>query len=197
MQARLLFERRSVLPPLSEGCKRCNGPQKSDCMGEELDEFLSPHRVFAESDLSVPSKRVTLMDNFDIVDDTFASLIQFSISSGFFALRFGSGMIDSDIIAFEPNNNVITVADRYANQHGLPKQDITFGGTNDVVVLGYDMSGGVSKVKFSRKLDTGDPNDKVIVNGTNDIIFAYHDASKLLTYHSYRGSKTIDLRKSE
>ena len=98
MQARLLFERRSVLPPLSEGCKRCNGPQKSDCMGEELDEFLSPHRVFAESDLSVPSKRVTLMDNFalhfDIVDDMFVGLIQFSLIPGFFALGFGSGMID-------------------------------------------------------------------------------------------------------
>mgnify|MGYP000846909988 FL=1 len=187
--------------PCHEGCKRCNGPQKSDCMGEELYEFLSLHRVLLEGDLSLPSKKVSLKKgytlHFDFLNDTFIGLIEFNISNGFFGLGFGTNMTNADIIAFETNNNEITVTDRWSKEHGKPSLDTELGGTNDVTRLGYELSGGVSKVKFSRKMNTGDKYDKVIVNGENDMIFSYSTTSKVLDYHeNNRMAKKLDLSKS-
>jgi len=53
-------------------------------------------------------------------------------------------------------SNKIYATDSFSKDYAPPSNDLNFGGTNDIVLLGqeYDV-GGLTTVKFRRSLDTG------------------------------------------
>ena len=83
------------------------------------------------------------------------------------------------------NGSSASIQDYYSRFHYRPSLDTTLGGTEDLT----DISGGVNKIgyvdlKFSRKLDTGDKFDEVIVADKEiDICWAHKEGTLGITQH--------------
>lgn len=105
---------------------------------------------------------------------------------GYFALGFGSGMDNVDIIACEKINGEIKVSDKWSIGKNTPLDDSIFGGTDDLERTGFDFKDqdGWSLVTFKRKLNTGDKYDYVITKELTTMEFAFSSLPTL----SYHGS---------
>ena len=92
-------------------------------------------------------------------------------------------MKDSDMIIAElTDSNQVTVNDYYSNSYNAPSLDVERGGKNDVSLLGYsDYSTKKERiVKFQRKQNTGDSQDKSLSpNSKLDIIVAKTGSKKM------------------
>ena len=78
---------------------------------------------------------------------------------GYFSLGFGSTMDNLDLIIVEKNENEkMILSDSWSKTRKKPVPDISLGGSNDLILLGYIMKDeeGFSMVKFNRKLNTSD-----------------------------------------
>ena len=182
------------------GCDYCTGPLETHCLNEVSSIQSSNLRALSEQDLAMPSKTFNLARGFvlhgEIQGDNFIGLVEFNATKGWFALGFGESMTKADIIIFETNDNQITITDRWSKGHGRPAIDSSLAdGKSDVTRLGYEIVNGNYRVKFSRKLNTGDAYDRVIVNGENPIIYAYGEKPTISIHKSF-GQVTIDLSKS-
>lgn len=77
------------------------------------------------------------------------------------SLGFGSETMQNlDIVSFERvDQSILTIHDRYSNAYDFPLEDIDLGGISNYILLGYYLENNLIKVKFKRKLDTGDSYD--------------------------------------
>ena len=148
----------------------------------------TPGRMLQSTgDTTLPSNSFTISDLFEIYfefDNTDITMaIQCNKPGQYFSIGFGSEMMmGSDMWVFQIQDNAITAGDYLGVGHRPPSLDTTAGGTNDLVLLGYEINSAYSLVKVKRALDTGDSNDVPIHQGTMDLIYAT-GAKPTMTYH--------------
>ena len=80
----------------------------------------------------------------------------------------------------------------YSKTNEPPWPDtLLIGGTDDINVLGYDLGEdekGKLKIKFRRKMDTGDVNDYVIKREITNFIYSFNkDTYDLIGHSTNRG----------
>ena len=101
-------------------------------------------------------------------------------------------MAGADIITVEANGDDGVMKDRHALRNGIePPLD-----TVNNWVLKTVRNGSKNIYFITRKLNTGDTEDNIIVNGTNNMIFAYGPTSTIKYHTSARRSPfsmTIDV----
>ena len=121
--------------------------------------------------------------------------IQFTItysSVGWVGIGLGTRMAGADIITVEANGDDGVMKDRHALRNGIePPLD-----TVNNWVLKTVRNGSKNIYFITRKLNTGDTEDNIIVNGTNNMIFAYGPTSTIKYHTSARRSPfsmTIDV----
>ena len=68
----------------------------------------------------------------------------------------------------------------------MPTPDVQIGGRDDLFNKAGFYEDGLTVLRFSRKLDTGDARDHVIHSdgSTNQVIFAFHPYSKVCSQAS-------------
>jgi len=118
--------------------------------------------------------------------------------TGWVAIGFEptTGMKDADMILGYVSGGRVLVLDQHATgTFGPHPSDTELGGTSDILDSGGSESGGVTVIEFSRKLNTGDRFDRVLVPGsTTRFIWAMADADVPTTQHNIaRGSGQLVL----
>eukprot|EP00898_Chlorokybus_atmophyticus_P007760 jgi/Chlat1/7986/Chrsp7S07774 len=96
------------------------------------------------------------------------------------------GMVGADITIgyISASDGSVVVNDYWADNYATPVLDTVRGGQNSVMALSGSTADGYTTISFARKLDTGDPYDRVIAtSGPVDIIYAYNPTVTTLTYH--------------
>ncbi len=151
----------------------------------------SPRMLQSNGDVSLPSSSFIiggiLQVYFDIDSTDITMAIQCNNPGVYFAIGFGStGMAGSDIWVFTISGGQIHASDRYGAGYFAPPTDTSNGGTDDLTLLGYELTSSSSLVKVKRALKTGDPNDYALSQGTVDLIYAV-GSSGILAYHATRG----------
>lgn len=117
-------------------------------------------------------------------------------TNGYVAIGFepAQRMQDADIILGFVKDGKATVADMFSTgPTGPHPPDEQQGGKNDVTVFGGSNKDGVTVIEFERKLDTGDPKDKVIKIGDNKIIWAISEEASFSAKHPKRGGGVLKL----
>jgi len=109
--------------------------------------------------------------------------IQFNKPDQFFGLGLGTQMFGADIWAFQVINGKVEVHDYHGIGEQMPVLDTSSGGQDNLQVLGSKVTPTSTFIKFTRALDTGDINDKVIKSGPTDFIWSTANGSPTLTYH--------------
>lgn len=67
---------------------------------------------------------------------------------------------DMWVFEVDPTNGTINASDCYGQSYSGPSFDVSAGGKNDLILLGYAVNvKGSTAVKFKRLLDTGDKYD--------------------------------------
>jgi hypothetical protein len=77
-------------------------------------------------------------------------------STNYFGFGIGTAMnAAGDMWIFETVGGVVTCIDAFSKDYAPPTNDLSNGGTNDIVIVGqeYD-NNGFTTVKFRRLLDT-------------------------------------------
>eukprot|EP01116_Phalansterium_solitarium_P021526 TRINITY_DN6724_c0_g1_i1.p1 TRINITY_DN6724_c0_g1~~TRINITY_DN6724_c0_g1_i1.p1 ORF type:complete len:351 (-),score=132.84 TRINITY_DN6724_c0_g1_i1:207-1259(-) len=99
-------------------------------------------------------------------------------------------MPGSDIIMACVVDGVTTLSDRYATAHVVPTVDRV----NDVTLISGHQTPTSTVLRFSRRLDTGDPQDYALVpNRVTYVLYAFSDSPDFNTNHVARGAMRIDL----
>jgi hypothetical protein len=118
--------------------------------------------------------------------------------SGWVAIGFEptTAMKDADMILGYVSGGQATVLDQYATGiFGPHPSDTELGGTYDILKADGSESGGVTVIEFSRKLNTGDRFDKVLIPGsTVRFIWSMADTDVPTVQHNIaRGSGQLVL----
>lgn len=123
-------------------------------------------------------------------------------STAWFGIGFGNAMNkaqDMWIFQVDKANNKIYATDSFSKDYAPPSNDLNFGGTNDIVLLGqeYDV-GGLTTVKFRRSLDTGDVNDIILEKKVQSAMWAIGiEGDYDVKYHGQqKGLFTVDMSES-
>jgi Animal haem peroxidase/7 transmembrane sweet-taste receptor of 3 GCPR/DOMON domain len=103
-------------------------------------------------------------------------------------------------------SGTVEARDSFALDVGVPTLDTDLaGGTDDVFDVAGEQGAGWSRVRFSRRLDTGDADfDRPIRDGLTNVIFAYNPDTDELRYHGptrnannlinfYEGQELVEL----
>jgi hypothetical protein len=122
----------------------------------------------------------------------------FAGASGMVAVGFDPSvrMKDADmIIGFREGAGDFELHDAWSiGQTGPHPDDADEGGTFDLMEYTIKESGGETTAEFTRKLVTGDSLDKDIPrDGKLKVIWATSDTDAFETYHTRRGTATIDM----
>jgi len=137
---------------------------------------------------------------YDSSADIIHYMIQ-SFSSGWIGLGLYSDpgtMKNADIVTCRLVNNATgqwEIADSYALDVGKPAQDVTLGGTDDLIDTSGEYRNGITTCRFSKPRATGDQWDKPVLDGLAKVIFAFHPTLSDLVYHgpTRSSSAQIDL----
>jgi ferredoxin-NADP reductase len=102
--------------------------------------------------------------------------------TGWFSMGIGSGMADADIWMMRHTNGLGEIVDTSSSGYVMPSQD----GSQDLTLIESKEEGGKTTITFSRALDTGDGDDKVINRGATDtpVIFAWSKTSDAYGFHA-------------
>jgi len=156
--------------------------------------------IMRVGDVSLPPNLFTINNNlfnvyYDFVPEgNITMTIKFNAGAQYFGLGLGTTMTGSDIWVFNVVNNKVTANDCYGAGNIPPPQDTSNGGQNNLQVLGYELAPTYTIVKFTRALNTGDPNDQFIQPGLTDFIWATQPGSPIETYHGEnRGTLVVNL----
>ncbi|CAD8105493.1 unnamed protein product [Paramecium primaurelia] len=124
-------------------------------------------------EFSQDQKEVTMMIEIDKIS--------------YFSFGLGKSMSDADVWVFEIDKNVIIGTDSHCSKHQVPPTDVSSGGTNDIIILGYYYNeNGKSGVKFKRKANTGDKYDKELKQQKGvDFIWAHGKNDQSLKVSSH------------
>jgi hypothetical protein len=177
----------------------CYGPPKncgSDvCMGGSCVPDVAP--PLPACHYSNPFGSFNLW--WEFVGGDSISIVFQMIGNSYTAFGIGSGMTNADIVvSFTQSNGQRYVRDYYTPTPGSPRLDTDNGGTDDLTntFIASDGWGQPSKTWFTRKLNTGDSKDNVIVNGTNNFIYAFGEegiAGQLQYHGPNRNQISVDL----
>jgi len=80
-------------------------------------------------------------------------------------------------------NLTAEITDRYALDVGPPALDISIGGEDNILEFSVEHIDGNTICQFTRKVDTGDKWDKVILGGQTKLMFAFNPETTDLVYH--------------
>ncbi len=111
------------------------------------------------------------------------------VSVGFDPTRM---MKDANIIIGYVKGTEVVIDDQFGIRTTSHKPDTELGGTNDVTILGGSDTGGITTLRFSIPLDSGDTFDRKIEKGNEyTILVAYGARDNLTSYHKKRGKVKI------
>ena len=106
----------------------------------------------------------TMTLDWVISGDEIQFRLQCQILSGYCALGFAGSMSDCDMIAALSDGKNVQLQDYYSYNHDIPGTDEKLGGVNNLVYIsGGVNANGTIDVTFTRKLNTGDSFDQVII----------------------------------
>jgi len=145
----------------------------------------------SNGDISLPASSFTIENYFNIhfdIDSTdITMVIQCTNPGRYFAIVFATQMARSDMWVFTLNSGQIIAEDYYGTGYFTPPTDTSGGGTNDLTVLGYEITSSYSLVKVKRALNTGDSRDYGINEGNTGLIFATGPSNSLVNHGPTRG----------
>ena len=167
---------------------------------EENVEYFNEEGVLLFEDLSdavvinnltLPAHSFIINENYTVyydlnTADYITVAINFTMPGVWFGLGFGSMKDGSDLWAFTIVNNSVVATDM-TGQPGYqpPKPDTALNGTNNLIILGQEVTPEYTFVKVQRLLDTSDPIDIAIHPNTNTSVLWSHGVSDTLSYHGY------------
>lgn len=150
-------------------------------------------------DVSLPSNTFKIQNWIDVYyefapEGNITMALRLNAANEFFGFGWGTSMSGSDIWVFNIVNNEVQASDRTGVGHQEPLLDTALGGTDNLQVLGYELTSSYTLVKVTRALNTGDTFDAVIQPGPTDIIWATAVGSPTVTYHmDTKGTMNVDL----
>jgi len=152
-------------------------------------------------DISLPPNSFSIGALFDVYyefspQESITMAIKFKVPNQYFSVGLGTSMFGSDIWVFDIINSEIQATDCVGIGHTVPPLDTDQGGQNNLQVLGFEITPSYSLIKFTRPLNTHDPNDQVISPGPTNIIWATGPATNMVYHGAARGAITVDLVKS-
>jgi cytochrome b involved in lipid metabolism len=106
----------------------------------------------------------------------------------------GTSMAGGDMIICSTQSGSPACLDYYAPAHTNPVLDSSSGGSNDVILLSYSFTNGITKYTYRRPLSASDSYDRAISTSSSSltpIIFAVGQ-SPTLAYHRERGTATLN-----
>ena len=136
--------------------------------------------------------------SWTVLDDALRLQLTVGSEVTWVGLGYGDSMSGSDISFCEITHTPalsVRITDRWASGHSLPVLDTALGGTDDIADPSISEVDGKVRLSFTRKLVTGDSNDKnILLPETNNFIFAF-STSPGISYHGYgfRAAASLDL----
>ena len=156
-------------------------------------ECESKGRILTSSgDITLPPYSFIIQDYFEVYfefDTTDITMVIKCTTPGrYFSLGFGSSkMSGSDMWVFTLKNSAVQAVDYYGTGDFTPPTDTSGGGTNDLVLLGWELTSSYSLAKVKRALHTGDSRDVTLSQAETDIIFATGPSHSLVDHGPTRG----------
>ncbi len=117
-------------------------------------------------------------------------------TDGWVAVGFDptSLMKDANIIIGFVRDGAPEIRDDFGSWYTSHDPDESQGGSNDVIIRGGSESGKKTELAFALPLDSGDPNDRTLVEGkTYTVILAYGTVDDFTTRHKKRTRVEITL----
>ncbi|CDW87608.1 cytochrome b5-like heme steroid binding domain containing protein [Stylonychia lemnae] len=121
--------------------------------------------------------------------------------NNFFAVGFGSQMVNTDMILTQSRGNLSTAYDLWSTRHGRPSTDEV-----QDIKYGFIWNETHTTFQIDRKIDTGDTAQDFVVivvrffitfiiykGEPMSMIFSYHTSSATLTKHTNKGGFTMTL----
>jgi hypothetical protein len=105
-------------------------------------------------------------------------------------------MADANIIIGYVENGELFISDDYGVGAIRHEHDVDNGGEDDIVDAEGEERDGVTVIRFTIPLDSGDAMDKPLVPGNSYKVIVAHGpngADDFGTYHATRGSFEMDL----
>ncbi|PRP82273.1 amine oxidase [Planoprotostelium fungivorum] len=139
------------------------------------------------------------------MNDTFVNFTMSALTDGWIGVGFNDVNVMSKgdmIVGWVDSHGRGHLHDQYSPNEDMPQNDSEYGGVNDVVLYEATRIDGLLKIRFGRKLVTGDAKDHDIIDKNLYILWAYggtfsEDSTKRGTpwygLHSERGGNSINL----
>jgi hypothetical protein len=103
-------------------------------------------------------------------------------------------MKDANIIIGYVENGNVVIEDHFGNSPISHKSDVSADGKDNLTSISGTEKNGVTEISFTIPLNSGDPNDRVLVPGESyKVIFASYSKDKITIKHSSRTSTNITL----
>jgi hypothetical protein len=140
-------------------------------------------------------------NNFIVYAEILKDIVYFGIestASGWVAIGFDptSAMKDADMIFGVVSDNEVKAFDTYSTGiFGPHPDDTSLNGTYDILSFAGKKNSNKIVFEFSRKTDTKDSKDKIILKGKEiKLLWAYSDSIDIKSKHKKRGSETIIIK---
>ena len=130
------------------------------------------------------------------ISDSLLEVIVSAPTDGWVAVGFdpSSLMKDANIIIGFIRDGDPEIRDDFGSWYTSHDSDESLGGSNDVIIRGGSESGKKTEFAFALPLDSGDPNDRALVEGkTYSVILAYGTVDDFSTRHKKRTRVEITL----
>lgn len=103
-------------------------------------------------------------------------------------------MKDANFLIGRVTDGTATVQDEFGSGSASHQPDIELGGSDDVFDVTGSETGDTSEIALFIPLDSGDTNDRQLVEGdTYKVLLAYGSNDDLTAKHSFRGSVSVEL----
>ncbi len=103
-------------------------------------------------------------------------------------------MKDANIIIGYVKDGTVVIEDHFGKGQISHRNDESLNGSDDVINKSGTERNRVTELSFTIPLDSGDPNDRVLVEGqTYKVIFASHSKDRITMKHNRRTSGEITL----
>ncbi|MFN3411665.1 MAG: DOMON domain-containing protein [Exilispira sp.] len=140
-------------------------------------------------------------DNFILYAEIIEDIVYFAIEStskGWVAIGFDpvSAMKDADMIFGVVTDSEVKAYDTYSTgMFGPHPDDTSLNGTYDILSFAGKKENTKIIFEFSRKTDTKDSKDKILIKGKDiKLLWAYSSSTDIKSKHTKRGSSVIVIK---
>ncbi|OMJ95838.1 hypothetical protein SteCoe_741 [Stentor coeruleus] len=151
--------------------------------------FILTSGIFGGETLNQTIDSVMTME-WNVLDNEWIQIrLLCKIKLGYCSIGLRSSMTNCDMFAALTDGENISLIDYWSRDHGTPRDDISEGGTEDIVKVsgGVDASGNID-ITFKRKLNTGDKYDQQIYPDIKgNICWGYRNNHRGWTEHTNYG----------